>query len=339
MTKIPAGQLAQMLVIGILATNCGGGGGGGTPPQVTTIAKASTNSGDAQTGTVGHPLATSLFVVVTEDGVASPGVTVAWSTTAVGGSVNPSSGVTDASGNASTEWTLGTASGAQAATASLAGATGSPVTFTATGVADAATAIAKAGGDGQTGEISSQLALPVQAKVTDLHGNGVQGVAVAWSATGGTVSSPSVPSDATGLSSINVTADGAAGPIVITAAADGLTGSPLSFNATAAAPVPPPASIAISVGNDFFRSNRNQTTGPAVDTLAVGGTATWTWVGTAVSHNVTSNPPPSFTSSPTQAAGATHSVTFPVAGTYRYYCNIHATAASTGGMIGRIVVR
>jgi plastocyanin len=138
---------------------------------------------------------------------------------------------------------------------------------------------------------------------------------------------------------VNVTAGGAEGPIVITAVADGLSGSPLTFNATAVLPVPPPASIAISVGNDFFRSNRNQTTGPAVDTLAVGGTATWTWVATAVAHNATSNPPPGFASSPTQGAGATYSVNFSTAGTYRYYCTIHASAASTGGMIGRIVVR
>ncbi len=253
--------------------------------------------------------------------------------------MNPSSAVTGADGTASIEWTLGTTAGAQGATASLAGATGSPVTFTATGAAGAAAAIAKAGGDGQTGEVSSQLALPVQASVTDQHGNGVQGVAVAWAATGGTVSSPSVTSDASGLSSVNVTTGGAEGPIVITAAADGLSGSPLTFNATAVVTPPPPATIAITVDNNFFRSDRNQTTGPAVDTVAVGGTVTWTWVAAAVSHNVISNPPPGFTSSPTQAAGTTHAVSFPTAGTYRYYCNIHATAASPGGMSGRIVVR
>ncbi|HEY8196219.1 MAG TPA: Ig-like domain-containing protein [Gemmatimonadales bacterium] len=334
MTKLSAGPLAQVLIFGIFVSSCGGGSGG-TPPPTTAISKT---AGDGQTGIVGQPLADPLTVVVTEDGSPSPGATVAWSTTAAGGSMSPSSAVTDASGAAATEWTLGTVSGSQAATASLAGASGSPVTFTATGVADAATAIAKAGGDGQTGEVSTQLASPVQAQVTDQHGNGVQGVAVAWAATGGTVSSPSVASNASGLSSVNVTAGGAEGPIVITATADGLTGSPLTFNATALVTPPAPSTIAITVGNNFFRSDRNQTTGPAVDTLAVGGTVTWTWSAGAVAHNATSNPPPGFTSSPTQAAG-TYAVTFPAAGTYRYYCNIHASAASTVGMIGRIVVR
>jgi plastocyanin len=74
-----------------------------------------------------------------------------------------------------------------------------------------------------------------------------------------------------------------------------------------------------------------------VDTLAVGGTVTWTW-SASLAHNATENPPPGFTSSPTQAAGA-HTVTFPTAGTYRYYCTIHASSASTVGMVGRIVVR
>jgi adhesin/invasin len=341
MSKLPSGSLAQLLVSGVFVTGCGGGGDqGGTPPEVTTaISKLATNSGDAQSGIVGQPLATSLSVVVTEDGAPTSGAAVAWSTTAAGGSVNPSTAVSDASGTASTQWTLGTISGAQTARAALTGAAGSPVNFTATAAPDAAAALGKAGGDGQSGEVSSQLALPVQARVTDQYGNGVPEIAVGWSATGATVSSPSVPSNASGVSSVNVTVDGPAGPIVITATAAELSGSPLTFNATAVVTPPPPPSIAITVGNDFFRSNRNQTSSPAVDTVAVGGTVTWTWAPNAVAHNATSNPPPGFTSSPNQGAGATYSLTFPTAGTYRYYCTIHAAASSTSGMVGRIVVK
>ena len=245
-------------------------------PHTTTIAKA---SGDAQQGTVGQPLLDPLIVVVTEDGAPSTGATVAWSTTAAGRGGEPY--FCRDRRKRECQHRLGRLAPSQVPRQprpAWPAPAGSPVTFTATGVADAAAAIAKAGGDGQTGEISSQLALPVQARVTDQFANGVQGVAVAWAATGGTVSSPSVPSNATGLSSVNVTAGGAAGPIVITAAADGLTGSPLTFNATAVVTPPSPAAIAITVGNDFFRSDRNQTTGPAVDTVAVGGTVTWTWV-------------------------------------------------------------
>jgi len=337
MQKLSSRSSAVLIVTAtVLVAACGGGGNGGTPPSTTAIAKTA-NSGNAQSATVGQPLANPIQVVVTENASPSSDVTVTWSTTA-GGSLTPA-GPTGADGVASSGWTLGTTSGAQTASATLAGATGSPVTFTATAAADAATTLVKVpGGDGQTGEIGSQLASPVQARVTDQHGNGVQGIAVDWAATGGTPSSPSVTSNASGVSSVNVTVDGPAGPIVITATAGQLSGSPLTFNATAVMPAPPPTSIAITVGNDFFRSNRNQTS-PADDTVAVGGTVTWTWAPTAVSHTVTSNPPPGFTSSSTQAAPSNYQFTFPTAGTYRYYCAVHASAASTGGMIGRIVVK
>lgn len=100
-------------------------------PSTVSLAKTSTGSGDAQSGLAGQALANPLRVVVTDGGTAQEGETVTWGTTS-GGSLSPSSSTTDANGVATTTWTLGTAGGAQTATASLSGATGSPVTFTAT---------------------------------------------------------------------------------------------------------------------------------------------------------------------------------------------------------------
>src|SRR4051794_21354243 len=112
---------------GLMGVACGGGGdSGGTPPNSTAIAKASVDNGDAQTGTVAQTLTAPLQVVVTDGGAASAGKTVTWAT-ASGGVVDPTSAVTDASGAASTSWTLGNTSGAQTATATLSGASGSPV--------------------------------------------------------------------------------------------------------------------------------------------------------------------------------------------------------------------
>jgi plastocyanin len=317
---------------------CGGDGGdsnGGTPPPTTAIAKTSTNSGDAQSGTVGQPLANALRVVVTEDGAPLSGATVAWATTAAGGSVDPASAATGADGVANTTWTLGTVSGAQTATATLSGASGSPVTFAATATAAAATTIAEAGGNSQTGEIGTQLGTPVQAKVSDQFGNGVEGVVVAWEASGGTVSAASVPTDAAGISAVNVTLGSTAGPVTITATVDGLGGSPLTFNATATVPAPIPTTAAITVGNIFFRSNRNNTE-PAVDTVAVGGSVTWTWVNTgAEPHSVRSTGSPSFPSSGILTGnGESYNHTFSIAGTYNYDCSVHGSQ-----MTGRIVVR
>ncbi len=345
MNKLAARQpwwLARLLVVGILLTGCGGGGGsGGTPPATITVAKTSTGSGDAQNGTVGQPLASALQVVVTEDGQPSAGTTVTWSTTAAGGSMTPPSGPTNADGVASSTWSLGTASGAQTGRAAVAGAVGSPVTFTATAAADAAASLAEAGGDGQTGEINTQLALPLEAMVADQFGNGVAGVGVEWSATGATVPAPTAASNAAGISQTSVTLAGTAGPITIVAQSAGLQGSPLVFNATAVEPTPIPTSISVSVRNDNFLSGRNGTVNPAVDTVQVGGTVTWTWaVGASNPHDVTSSGAPNFTSSTTTSAPASHAFTFTATGTYIYYCTQHgAGAPSPGGMWGRIVVR
>jgi plastocyanin len=132
MAAIIARQLKPLVVgVGISLAACGGGGSNMTP-STTAIAKASASSGDAQIGTVGQPLALPLRVVVTDGGAASAGATVAWSTTAPGATVNPASAVTGTDGIAITAWTLGTVSGSQSATATLSGASGSPVTFTAT---------------------------------------------------------------------------------------------------------------------------------------------------------------------------------------------------------------
>jgi len=110
----------------------GGCGGDDSGPSQSppVIAKATTKSGDAQVGPVGQALPNVLRVVVTRDGNAVPNITVSWSTGS--GSLDPGSAPTDAEGLSSSTWTLGDTPGTQAATASVSGATGSPVTFTAT---------------------------------------------------------------------------------------------------------------------------------------------------------------------------------------------------------------
>jgi hypothetical protein len=96
----------------------------------TTIAMAPAGSGNGQTGPPGQALPDQLRVLVTLDGEPQEKVTVTWSTT--GGSVAPTSVATDAEGISATTWTLGPTAGAQIAQATLEGATGSPVSFSAT---------------------------------------------------------------------------------------------------------------------------------------------------------------------------------------------------------------
>ena len=84
-------------------------------------------------------------------------------------------------------------------------------------------------------------------------------------------------------------------------------------------------SVTITVGNDFFRSDRNGSANAAVDTIPAGGTVTWRWGNTgSVPHSVASVSSPSFASSAVQTgSGSTYQQTFTTPGTYRYNCAVH----------------
>ena len=91
------------------------------------------STGDGQTGWGGVPLPLA-YAVVVQDQYNNPvaGVTVTWAVTGGGGTLSAPSSVTSAAGAATAVHTLGNASPAQTVTATVAGLTGSPVTFTAT---------------------------------------------------------------------------------------------------------------------------------------------------------------------------------------------------------------
>jgi plastocyanin len=91
-----------------------------------------------------------------------------------------------------------------------------------------------------------------------------------------------------------------------------------------------------NVGDIFFTSALNGSSNPAVDTVAVNGTVTWTWATTeALPHSVQSTGSPSFTSSGIlSGAGNTYQFTFTTPGTYHYDCAVHGQL-----MTGTIVVR
>jgi len=90
------------------------------------------------------------------------------------------------------------------------------------------------------------------------------------------------------------------------------------------------AGVGVGIGN-IFTSTQNGTVNPAVDTIGVGGTVTWTFNGGI--HSVQSQGSPSFTSSANQGNG-TYAFTFNAVGTYLYNCSVHGDL-----MTGRVVVR
>jgi plastocyanin len=327
-------RLVQWTVTALVAATtmiaaCGGSNGSTSNTAVETIAKDPVRSGDVQTAVVATDPSDSLRAIVKgEDGAPLAGATVAWATTGTGAAVSPRTSQTDAAGLAATEWTLGHAAGTQAATASLGGASGSPVTFHATATPGPATNLVKLAGDGQTGIISGSFPTQVKVAVTDQFANPILGATVHFVGTGGiTAINPVVLTDANGQAVTTVTGAAAAGAGGVTAAVAGIT-APVNFTLTTANAV---REVTVGAGISFT-SEFNRSTNPAVDTIAVGQGVLWRWAGG--SHSVESTGAPSFTSSTISGtAGHLYVLTFGAAGTYQYDCAVHGTSMS-----GRVVV-
>lgn len=111
-----------------------------------------------------------------------------------------------------------------------------------------AKSIALQSGDGQRGIVRAALAQPVVVKVTASDGVGVAGVNVGFAVAsgGGTVGNATVATDAAGLASTTWTLGGIVGEQTVTATANGLTGSPVTFKATARSVAP--VKLAIATG-------------------------------------------------------------------------------------------
>lgn len=307
----------------VLGCGGGGGGGGGGGPSLA-IAKSGAPNGDAQTATVATAVADSLRVLVQEDGLPKAGATVSWNTTS--GAVSPASVQTDGAGLAATRWTLGQVAGAQTARATLGGASGSPVTFSATGTAGAAAALTLNAGSGQVALINQAFTAPLTVKVADQFGNGISGVTVNWAVQSGSLGingGATSATNATGIASNTISAGATAGAGLIRATTASVAGANVDFSLTAY------RAIVAATITTTFRSRRNNTVNPAIDTVQAGQAVLWTVDG---GHTVESLGVPSFTSSGTLTTGQTYTVTFNNAGTYQYDCAIHG-ALMTGTVV------
>jgi adhesin/invasin len=201
-----------------------------TNPQVTLTISAIAASNN-QSAIAGAILPLPLRVLVEEDGLPKPGVTISWSASA--GGLKPAASVTDAQGIAATVWTLGASPGPMSATAALTGANGSPVTFHAAALNQARMTVAIEGGDTQTGQVGAPLPLPLRVKV-HTFGPSDAGVTVTWSATDGHVSPASSITDLEGFAETHWTLDTVARDTqVVVAQVHGAEGSPLQFTARA----------------------------------------------------------------------------------------------------------
>ena len=134
------------------------------PAQAQTISIA---SGNKQTGVVGTTLANSLVVKVKgRAGGPLAGVMITFAVTAGGGTVSPLSAVTNSSGTASTNLTLGTIAGTNTVTATAASIGSVTFSETAIGGTPAKLALAPANATTRTG-----VAVSYKATIQDIYGN------------------------------------------------------------------------------------------------------------------------------------------------------------------------
>ncbi len=211
-------------------------------------------SGNDQVALPGATLPLPLVVEVV-DGSGNPVVdrAVTWLPTGGGGSLAPGTDTTDASGRASTIWTLGPGTGTYTAQAVVSGV--GTAEFTATASAGDPDDIVIVSGDGQTGPAGTRLANPLVAQVVDDADNPVPGVTVTWRVESGegSVSPGTSTTDGSGRASTAWTLGRRTGQQRVTASAPG-AGS-VRFEATSAAgaasvlglATPPPGNAEVGV--------------------------------------------------------------------------------------------
>jgi uncharacterized protein YjdB/lysophospholipase L1-like esterase len=170
--------------------------------------------------------------VIDSENVPVKGVAVTFAVTGGGGSISGAAAVTDISGIATVgSWVLGPLPGTNTLTATSGTLTGSPVTFTATGIAPVPVAIFINSGDQQSAVAGSAVAVPPSVRVVDAEGRGVPGVSVTFSirsGEGSSITGANPVSDAQGIARLGSWVVGMGGNSLF-ASAPGLTNSPLVF--------------------------------------------------------------------------------------------------------------
>jgi len=197
-------------------------------PVATTLTVVA--GSDGQTGTAGLPLPLPITVhVLDQNGNSIAGAIVSWTIIGASGSVSSPTSTTNAAGDASVIWTLGTAVGTDSLTASL--ANGASVTITATAVAGPFATLDLVSGDNQLTLATQTVSQPFVVKAVDANGNPVAGVSVLFSTNSfdGVLSATSATTDANGLADVTITTGTATGNFTVTATAGAAT--PVVFNA------------------------------------------------------------------------------------------------------------
>jgi adhesin/invasin len=209
---------ALVAVTGALFTGACSDSGNTEPLVATNIVVAA--GSDAQTGVVGQALAAPISVTITDqNGAPIANAVVGWTVSTADGTVSTPTSQTDASGNASVTWTLGTTAGLDSLVVQLPG--GASTTITATAAAGGLSQLSVVSGDGQAVTAGSTTS-PLVVKALDKFGNRVASASIAWSVTGGgSLSASTSVTDATGQTQVTLTTDPAPTSYAVTATSGG----------------------------------------------------------------------------------------------------------------------
>ncbi|MEK6689221.1 MAG: hypothetical protein AABZ01_12285 [Gemmatimonadota bacterium] len=184
-------------------------------------------------------------------------------------------------------------------------------------------------GDGQSGPPGAPLPAPFRVAITQ-SGVPVAGRTINWSlVTGsGSLSPSSSTTDASGIAETRLTLGSTVGGRLVQATAAGVEGSPRIFSASA---VVAGQFVTVQVVNNLFEPN--------LVTINRGGTVLFQWLSGSRDHNLIPIAPGTIPNAPVVRDGPSSvEQVFPVAGTYGFFCSVHATATS-GSMRGQVIVQ
>lgn len=210
--------------------------GTSTPEPELIVEKTATESGDNQSWGTAHNLPFPLRVIVTDGGRPVEGVDVTWSVDSGNGYIAPLIPVTGPDGISTARWGMSLTVGTIHAKATVDGAGGSPVIFTATAIPNLPDQVRIASGDGQTGTVNTELSEPLVLYVGDQFDNPFPGQQIEWLITSGsgTLSASLSTSDASGLAVTMLTLGATPGEVSILARFPGAQSGPrATFTATA----------------------------------------------------------------------------------------------------------
>lgn len=192
---------AALLTLGASLQLAGCDDAATTPTPVATSIQSAVST-TPLTGTVNQQLTEPLSArVLDQNGFALPGVLVTWTVITGGGKLDSATSLTDASGIARVNWTLGTTAGSQAVEAST--NPGLVVRFEVNASPSSPAQLEMNSGNAQVVAVGG-LSAPLTVRVLDAFGNPVSGVSITWGTTGGMLSATSTVTGDDGMASVTL---------------------------------------------------------------------------------------------------------------------------------------